>query len=548
MAELVPEVLARLAAVAPLPENGVVAGQAVASVYSELLGVGTGPINDVDVFCYDNESNPTSNIRVRGFGANIIDWRYTDPGVYDHMVFHLDEPQSYYGVGGVTRSGLLNVVSIFFGDNLDPARFRVGASSLSSAFGHVIIQGFDLNCTGVGITLDSHELVVTRDFLDFLATKQLRVTQVHTPAHTAIRLAKKTRDIPWAYVDLDAEMTLLACAIATADTAPRKRSVLFTSVHKRRFKAVSRIAGQYFRLRRVAWSWGLFRMLYTLKAKPSVDLDFATFIEQHHLPTGVVPTAYRLLSNQMSHKYRRKFDIVAQSALLLQATLAHGPAFLKGNIAPAHVAQVDKLFGEHRRLAWVLTRYSSFETIYRVTRLLRGMEKKYGLWVIGEIETRPEGDWILNGDWLDKAFSLASRRMREPKVERWVDNTRVGEFIIHELVSVAELRIEGDKQRHCVGGYGNSLSDSRRILSIWHTKDPAIRSTAEIRFSDLGYTDAPFGRWTVVQHRGRQNVDPHPEARKALGELVAILPCPVSAAQSNKPAIRWTEDEEMMLW
>ena len=72
-----------------------------------------------------------------------------------------------------------------------------------------IINSFDFNCCQVGIDLETTTLIYTKDFEEFLRTKQLKVCAPYTPPHTAIRLFKKMDELK-CYCDVESEMKLLS--------------------------------------------------------------------------------------------------------------------------------------------------------------------------------------------------------------------------------------------------------------------------------------------------------------------------------------------------
>ena len=72
-----------------------------------------------------------------------------------------------------------------------------------------ILRGFDFNCCQVGRDLNNNKLYYTEEFVEFLNTKQLEITAVYTPAHTAIRLFKKMKELQ-CYCNIEKCMELLS--------------------------------------------------------------------------------------------------------------------------------------------------------------------------------------------------------------------------------------------------------------------------------------------------------------------------------------------------
>lgn len=168
-----PAVLTRLRALADLPAHGTVAGQAVASLFYEELGLEMrGPVNDVDVFV---SAPSTGQTRALGFSSEEQD--------YTHIPFiSLNSPIS---ICGTAQEGMLNTIAITYPGACDD---EVHPHALSQA----LVDGFDINCVGVGINLHTQEVVASAHFVHFLNTKQMEITTTLTPAHSLVRLSKKS--------------------------------------------------------------------------------------------------------------------------------------------------------------------------------------------------------------------------------------------------------------------------------------------------------------------------------------------------------------------
>jgi len=59
----------------------------------------------------------------------------------------------------------------------------------------VVIKAFDINATRVGYSIDEDKIYWEKDFEDFLNSGNLKVSTMTTPAHTAIRIAKKSKEL-----------------------------------------------------------------------------------------------------------------------------------------------------------------------------------------------------------------------------------------------------------------------------------------------------------------------------------------------------------------
>lgn len=190
-----PRVLQRLQDLVVLPNIGTVAGQAVASLFYEELGLDMrGPINDVDIFV-PNSLNPQE----RGV-VHSADWdRYVDksprnPTARTGQTFDKAGGHGYNHVKFICARSNVTILRTYK-DGLRNFTLVRHTSEEGDGHGVVvsqdIVDGFDLNLVQVGINIKNETVVFSPHFLDFLNTKQLKVATCNTPTHTLIRLASK---------------------------------------------------------------------------------------------------------------------------------------------------------------------------------------------------------------------------------------------------------------------------------------------------------------------------------------------------------------------
>ncbi len=196
--EATPRVLQRLHSLVTLPSQGTVAGQAVASLFFEELGLDMrGPINDVDIFVPLSLDPKERGVTHSPFGhtwktntpphlrnptARLGQTLYQDGGQgYNHVKFIC--ARSNVTIMRTYKDGLRNFTLVkHSGDSTNKHGMNVSQD---------IINGFDLNLVQVGINLANSTAVCTPNFLEFLNSKQLKVATCNTPTHTLIRLASK---------------------------------------------------------------------------------------------------------------------------------------------------------------------------------------------------------------------------------------------------------------------------------------------------------------------------------------------------------------------
>lgn len=176
-----------------LPSKGLLAGGALANTIWALKRGAKPLINDVDVFVFVGHLDMIDpNDRESLF-------RYTEKEVeyYDDYNGYREHPydKKFYAIKESTREGMVNTITYDASDE--------------SAM--LILESFDLSCTAVGYDLMTDEFHWTEDFEDFIETGRIRVSNIGTPSHTAIRLAKKSKDLG---VEMDQfELKLLMHAI-----------------------------------------------------------------------------------------------------------------------------------------------------------------------------------------------------------------------------------------------------------------------------------------------------------------------------------------------
>ena len=186
--DLSKQILNNFSKLCKLPEKGFLAGGAVANYILEMEWGGSYPINDLDIFI-ETEFQYTNTTPDRTQELTISSG-------YDHFTLEYDY-NTRYQIRNVEVEGLINTIY-----------FTKYCNSISKDYMY-IINSFDFNCCQVGIDLETSTLIYTKDFEEFLRTKQLKVCAPYTPPHTAIRLFKKMDELK-CYCDVESEMKLLS--------------------------------------------------------------------------------------------------------------------------------------------------------------------------------------------------------------------------------------------------------------------------------------------------------------------------------------------------
>jgi hypothetical protein len=176
-----------------IPNSGFLAGGSVANLLMKYVWEDKYPINDLDIFVESDRSERIkfSSTPVRS-NQLIIEG---DGYMVTKMVY---DKGTTYNILDVKRDGMLNTIVIS----------KLWDREKSNDYTY-ILNGFDFNCCQVGIDLKNNKLYYTDGFESFLNYRQLEITAVYTPAHTAIRLFKKLDELK-CYCNVEECMELIS--------------------------------------------------------------------------------------------------------------------------------------------------------------------------------------------------------------------------------------------------------------------------------------------------------------------------------------------------
>jgi len=160
-----------------LPKSGLVAGGAVANIVWELVSNNKAVVNDVDVFHFDGITEIIENKNSSSlFNYKEIENKYYED--YTGMCFR-NVTKDFYTVTESTKDGILNNVK-YKSNKPNP---------------EIILRSFDINATKIGYLIEEDRIIWTKDFEDFLKTGELKVCNLMTPSHTALRIVKKQNEL-----------------------------------------------------------------------------------------------------------------------------------------------------------------------------------------------------------------------------------------------------------------------------------------------------------------------------------------------------------------
>jgi hypothetical protein len=517
----------------PRPPLSLLAGQAVASTIYALLGIGSGPVRDLDVF----EDAPCCTNGWRCAPA-IHEWR-SHPrhdalaevlSVYGGGMGQFRHRGSYT-IASVTNTGLVNRIVIY-----QDAQHAEGNPDEQLPCPRRIIADFDINAVQVGVDLHTRVLVWTDAFERFLGTRQLQVETAWTPAQTAFRLVHKARDLPWAYVDWDTEIGLLGTLLEGANESSRF-SWRFCEPTRRKYGYLLQshadqetlADGRLLVHRAPRGKKKPAQPLWTLRPTDPCIADWRERIAalpldesaanklQKRLQTEpkTFPGNWRTFFGPTRATVRaRAVRAAAHPGAPIEPMLARGPVALDRDFAARHLDEINRLRKEHPHL-WGRLACWDWPDQLQIVRNLRRAERSFGRWAIGVVEQH-RGEMVewLSAEALARFLDEYIREARAPLVEQPLATRTLGVVTIRELTTKAELLDEGNALQHCVGGYARMVREAcTRILSL--CDDEGLRSTALIE-RERGYDGHRWRPWRTVQHSGKQNSGPAQRHQRAL--------------------------------
>jgi len=552
-----------------LPADGILAGQAVDSAITDLFGGGGGVYNDIDVF--RKELNPFQNINPRR--ANALTNRFEisssvgDPS-YGSMGVLLEVVQTY-GIHSVKRDGMLNTVNCHVMET---------SKSLTA---QRVIRGFDVNCTRVAVDLATNELVWDKEYSDFQHSRQLRISMMHTPWHTFLRLAKKAEELPSVYVDLDvAAEACVALANSTWLHQMLKRKGVSLQFGQKHLELAERFEASwapYFSMekKRLYRDRGQNWTADEDKARPDAKfVDLSTLVPRGGLDTKlqdrcnrmgngllffaprivessrrkVAPAAYHKLNAivALAEKVPEAPVVHTQNARPLRAlpsrrmdfVQVHAELFetdyVQGQALPALATKVSDWVRQHQGLGPALIglplgeQYTRMQTITEVCRKFGKQyfegDTKAGL---GILEVQRDTTLFESAEAMEQALLQYYRANStpfdvNPLALPSIVPARFKDFTVKELLTPHALKYEGTHMGHCVGGYSDAVRRGRsRILAIRYLDERRTENCSTVELQ--GSFDTPGALLRIVQNYSYSNTTPSAKNREFVHYLQQYL-------------------------
>lgn len=161
-----------------LPKKGFLAGGSLANTIWELHSGNTAVVNDIDIFLFNGTLENQEEISKED---SLYRFKEEDVRFYEEytgMCWN-SYTKNFYIITSSEKKGIFNEIE-----------YKASTDSQ-----HIILTSFDINATRVGYSIEEDKFYWTPEFEDFLKTGELKISNLQTPSHTAIRIAKKSKEL-----------------------------------------------------------------------------------------------------------------------------------------------------------------------------------------------------------------------------------------------------------------------------------------------------------------------------------------------------------------
>jgi hypothetical protein len=210
-----------------LPETGFIAGGAIANIVWELVSGTKAVVNDIDVFIFNGVIEQLDSNRESLFQYQEKTRTFFED--YRGLNFRT-VTKEFYTITDVSNNGIFN--KIIFKSNVNDTS--------------MILRSFDINATRIGYLIDEDKLYWTDEFSDFISTGNLKVCNLMTPSHTAIRIVKKQQELQCQLDRFEIDLLRYCHYWRFGDTIKLK----FKKRYYDMFQAYSKNLEQFFEIRR----------------------------------------------------------------------------------------------------------------------------------------------------------------------------------------------------------------------------------------------------------------------------------------------------------
>lgn len=517
-----------------LPNKGFMAGGAVSNMLLSLYHKGTPwtyDINDVDIFIIEDDKYD-DNIQKLGLGGFRTDWDYNE--------YYEEGDGSFYKLNSCDRDGLINTIlcSVHTGYQTRKIRFRPyqledrvylpvdfslnGVAHDSDHNHETILDGFDINCCQSGINLETGKIHYTDNFLKFLYSKQIELTNPGKPASTLGRLLSKIDfygDL--CFCDLNKELDFIKILMDKSSLNYFFGEETYDKYYHKIDKRLEEI---------VDITYDHENANYHIEFKHTYDKDeykyLLDLLTKQHQDYWFVKLHFELLHRGVTkvklNKIKTLFGCI-DSELgydeFFIRCLLYNKDYLDCDFHENHIKYIQKTLNSHYLISRNIDKLN-IQKQYNICKYLKIKSNELGLYVYGLLESIEIDLFDDVRDMVDKIIlddlNESKRNLCEPldlSGFKYRNN-------VTELVSKKSLRDEGVKMNHCVGGYSNRVEIG--LYKIFHIEVDGVGSTLEIKVNEeLNQKD--FSKIKITQHNSYGNRRPENKNRGIAFKLCYYL-------------------------
>jgi hypothetical protein len=508
---LVPEILAHLEKLTPLPSTGILAGQALSSAILDLYGNGGGVYNDIDIFVPATEDKLAHLRSDEHLKEEALRLGLPFAQLDDYRMLTLSEGRTVQ-LAGSEQDGLINYVWC------DTTQWELLPGAL--------VYGFDLNGVEVALDLEHRELTWTPAFEHFINNYELEITSLTTPERTLLRYLKKREEMPKLFGQDDLVKRMVATWMASdwvnhgtmaLTTKTRALAQRFASKLSDMFELPEDLQAPHMDIRE---DWPMDRVL-----EAGIEKFVSDFVDVSGL-TRIMPTYWyasqraqaedasafaedlvQFFADRKDHEEGSWENVIHMNAAVM------GAAYASGVRSATHRDTILRVLEKHENLHGALQGLTLNEQYLCVLDLAKRAKTGIGQLVYGYVETMATPVDMWNQQHRDQFFRQLAREQKGITLCQPVFSTYEKDgWTIRELVTPSGLRTEGIVMQHCVGGYASKVKRREsRILSIRHAENGKWASTVEIE----GKAEAGE-RISIAQHRSYHNAEPAQQTKDVL--------------------------------
>jgi hypothetical protein len=178
-----------------LPTTGFLAGGSISNVVWNIVSGKNAPVNDLDIYhLKEVKKNFTNNeLKEKQHFIRNEKWVFED---YTGLNIGYQQ-KGYYTIEKVSIDGIYNNIEY------------VATTDDRS----LVLDSFDINACQLGYDIDKDEFIYTNEFISFLESGNLSLSNLSSPPHSAMRLVKKKYELEANLPDV--ELDMIASIIGT---------------------------------------------------------------------------------------------------------------------------------------------------------------------------------------------------------------------------------------------------------------------------------------------------------------------------------------------